>query len=631
MSDLDVPEPYTNRTAGDVYTDMRVGDVLRIDQDGRQLTVRVFKVDGGFNVHLGGTSYHWADAWAAEPGTVAIPRCLALDPQIGDTYQRDQHQEEVYAVDKHWVCTLDLYGATYKHTRKSWADGARTWTSCRDREGGAIDFLRPGGALVAIMSGNVPDARGRKASDFRYLVAKHGGHFEALPPSTFKESGTNVKTVLLTLFCRRFHARRRMRPGGAPFSKGGAAPSRRTTGRRCWGIAHPGSRRAWHSVPRPPATISVSSSASTLPDLGPPWYPPRPPLSSPPIQPTPASAHMPRSSSKSTARASGGPAEAWGPRPRVASFFTGIGGFDLGFMRAGFDVVYQCEVDPYCRDVLKTKWPDLPNAARCEDIKNVASQPVPHADVWCAGFPCQDLSLADPRGRDGLAGERSGLFYEFATHLAAARPQVVLLENVPGLFSSHDGRDFARVLVALAQLGYSVGWRVLNSRHFGVPQWRQRLYIVGHLGGPERVAEVLFEPERGDGHLEAGTKARSTSVSPFMRSAGKTCEGAVVPENSFCLSASTGRHTGSDWSRTYVSYPAAGKVRRMTPTECERLQGFPDGWTIPGRLIESSDRIESKRYFALGNAVTVPVVEWLAERIKRALEQQQSEPRRATG
>lgn len=136
MSDLDVPEPYTNRTADDVRTNMRVGDMLCIDQDGRQLTVRAFKVDGGFNIHLGGTSYHWADAWMAETGTVAVPRCLALDPQIGDTYQRDQHQEEVYAVDKHWVCTLDLYGATYKHTRKSWADGARTWTSCRDREGG---------------------------------------------------------------------------------------------------------------------------------------------------------------------------------------------------------------------------------------------------------------------------------------------------------------------------------------------------------------------------------------------------------------------------------------------------------------------------------------------------------------
>lgn len=308
------------------------------------------------------------------------------------------------------------------------------------------------------------------------------------------------------------------------------------------------------------------------------------------------------------------------PRPRVASFFSGIGGFDLGFERAGFDVVYQCEADSYCRSVLRTRWPGLPATSLSEDIENVEAEDVPPADVWCAGFPCQDLSLADPRGRDGLAGERSGLFFEFARHLGDARPEVVLLENVPGLFSSHKGRDFARILVALAQLGYSVGWRVLNSRHFGVPQWRQRLYVVGHRGGPERVAEVLFEPECGAGHLEAGGKARSAAVSPFMRSAGKTREGAVVPENSFCLSASTGRHTGSDWSRTYVSYPGAGKVRRMTPTECERLQGFPDDWTIPAGVAGLAvERIESKRYFALGNAVSVPVVEWLAGRIARTV------------
>ena len=301
-------------------------------------------------------------------------------------------------------------------------------------------------------------------------------------------------------------------------------------------------------------------------------------------------------------------------RPKVASFFSGIGGFDLGFERAKFDGVYQCEVDPYCRDVLKTRFPTLPDSSRCEDIANVKA--VPYADVWCAGFPCQDLSLADPRGRDGLVGERSGLFFEFAKHLDRVRPQVVLLENVPGLFSSHDGRDFARVLMALAELGYSVGWRVLNSRYFGVPQFRQRVYVVGHRGGPERVAQVLFEPERGAGHLEAHSKARSAALSPFMRSAGKTSNGAVVAVNSFCLSASTGRHTGSDWSRTYVSFPAEGKVRRMTPTECERLQGFPDGWTIPRHLTgDATERIESKRYFALGNAVTVPVVEWLAERI----------------
>jgi DNA (cytosine-5)-methyltransferase 1 len=298
-----------------------------------------------------------------------------------------------------------------------------------------------------------------------------------------------------------------------------------------------------------------------------------------------------------------------------ASFFSGIGGLDLGFAAAGVELRFQCERDPFCLEVLGARFPNLP---RAEDITNVARTEVPTSDVWFAGFPCQDLSLADPRGRDGLAGRRSGLFFRFLELLAPSPPTVVVLENVPGLLNSHEGRDFANVVHSLVELGYGVGWRVLNSRYFGVPQSRQRLFIVGYHRDAHAAAEVLFEPECGQGDHRACAEARSSNVSPFMEGSGDPRRGPVVPRLSYCLSASTGRHTGNDWSRTYVVYPAKGWVRRMTPEECERLQGFPVGWTLPSHLADRP-RIESKRYAALGNAVSVPVAEWLGARIVQTL------------
>lgn len=312
-------------------------------------------------------------------------------------------------------------------------------------------------------------------------------------------------------------------------------------------------------------------------------------------------------------------------RFKVASFFAGIGGIDLGFENAGIETVFQCEIDKYCLNILNHHWP---NTKREADIREVIENDIiPEAQIWSAGFPCQDVSLARARPRDGLRGERTGLFYEFAELLSRHRPRTILLENVPGLLNSHEGRDFAIVLQALADIGYGVGWRVLNSRYFGVPQSRQRVYIVGCYNDPRRAAEILFEPECGTRHLEKGRKPGEKTISPFMecaedpssngRSKRVKEEKPIVPKLAFCLAATSGRHTGTDWSRTYIPYTS--KVRRLTPEECERLQGFPTGWTIPDGLFNSTDDIDSLRYKALGNAVSVPVAEWIGERIIRSL------------
>lgn len=301
-------------------------------------------------------------------------------------------------------------------------------------------------------------------------------------------------------------------------------------------------------------------------------------------------------------------------RIRVASFFAGIGGFDLGFERAGMQTVWQCEKKPFCLDILEKHWP---NVERVADIRKVSTDEIPNAPVWVGGFPCQDVSLARMGPRSGLRGRESGLFYDFADLIGERRPPLVVLENVAALLSSHHGRDFAIVIRTLAEFGYGVAWRVLDSRYFGVPQSRSRVFIVGSLGGPASAGSVLFEPECGDRHSETSGSHGAKSVSPFAVCVGDSQKG-FVKKLAHCLYAESARHTGTDWSRNYVSYPE-GRVRRLTPLETERLQGFPDGWTMPKTAIEDLNTLDSARYHACGNAVSVPVAEWLGARIVEQL------------
>ncbi|MBW4056030.1 MAG: DNA (cytosine-5-)-methyltransferase [Proteobacteria bacterium] len=289
---------------------------------------------------------------------------------------------------------------------------------------------------------------------------------------------------------------------------------------------------------------------------------------------------------------------------RVNSFFTGVGGFDLAFQKNGFSPVFYCENNEFCRSVLKRHWPHLSNA---DDICTLDVNELPIAEVWTAGFPCQDLSLArTPHGRSGLRGSQSGLFFRFLELLSVHRPPVVLLENVVGLLNSHKGADFATLIMSLTELGYAVAWRVLNARYFGAPQSRPRVFICAWYGSPNMAVNALFE----DGPAPVQKNERKG----FVTESKCTKSGISVPQTSFCISATSGRHTGLDWARSYVTYPDS--VRRLTPLECERLQGFPDNWTIPDKEYVTPIRgIETHRYRAIGNAVCIPVVEWVAKRI----------------
>ena len=194
----------------------------------------------------------------------------------------------------------------------------------------------------------------------------------------------------------------------------------------------------------------------------------------------------------------------------VGSLFSGIGGFDLGFERAWFQLTWQCEIDPFCRSVLASHWPDV---ARFDDVRTVAD--LPPVDVLTAGFPCQDVSVAGQRV--GLSGARTGLFFELMRVIRELQPSFVVLENVPGLLTSARGFDFAVVLHQLDQCGYVGAWRVLDSQYFGLAQRRQRVFLVAGLGRLGDIAQtVLFESACGEGDSAAGDEA-GTRVAATLR------------------------------------------------------------------------------------------------------------------
>jgi DNA (cytosine-5)-methyltransferase 1 len=299
---------------------------------------------------------------------------------------------------------------------------------------------------------------------------------------------------------------------------------------------------------------------------------------------------------------------------RFNSFFAGVGGFDLGFEHAGMSPVFHCEINDFCRSVLRRHWPDLPTAT---DIRDVKADNLPEAEVWCGGFPCQDVSVARGwQGRDGLRGKNSGLFYPFLALIKQQYPKVVLLENVTGLLNSHWGQDFKIIISSLTELGYGVAWRIMNARYFGTPQSRPRVFICAWKERVDLAVRTLYEREGGS----PARNDRRSFVTPT------TCKitGASVPLVSYCLAATSGRHTGTDWSRTYVSY--FDKVRRFTPVECEGLQGFPPSWSLPEEDYPlCDDEIDTLRYHAMGNAVNVSVTKWIGDRIAAGLTEEARE------
>ena len=201
----------------------------------------------------------------------------------------------------------------------------------------------------------------------------------------------------------------------------------------------------------------------------------------------------------------------------AVSLFAGVGGFDLAMQRNGIKTVATVEIDKNARGVLQRRFPD---ATHFEDVTKVTGDElraagfIPSRGIITGGFPCQDLSVAGKRA--GLAGKRSGLYWEIIRLVDELEPKYLVLENVPGLLSSNRGRDMGTVIGALEDRGYGIGWRVLDAQYFGVAQRRRRVFIVGCAGDTRGTsAEILALGEGLSGHPASSRKKRqdaSTNV-----------------------------------------------------------------------------------------------------------------------
>jgi DNA (cytosine-5)-methyltransferase 1 len=201
----------------------------------------------------------------------------------------------------------------------------------------------------------------------------------------------------------------------------------------------------------------------------------------------------------------------------AVSLFAGVGGFDLALERQGVKVVASVEIDKKAQDVLRRHFPD---STIFGDITGVTGEQLiqcgfePSNGIITGGFPCQDLSVAGKRA--GLGGARSGLFWEICRLLDETRAQNFIIENVPGLLSSNGGKDMAVVVEALVERGYRIAWRVLDAQHFGVPQRRRRVFIVGCLGNTGRSPEEILAIGQSRARYIEASKSKGKDTAPTV-------------------------------------------------------------------------------------------------------------------
>jgi len=347
--------------------------------------------------------------------------------------------------------------------------------------------------------------------------------------------------------------------------------------------------------------------------------------------------------------------------------FAGIGGFRLALERNGHECIGSCEIDKYARNIYEKNFGNKPQEA---DARKIKPEWLPDFDILCAGFPCQAFSLAGKRL--GFEDTRGTLYHEIIRIAKEKRPKYLLLENVKGLLYHDQNKTLATILGALDEIRYDAEWQVVNSKYF-VPQNRERIFIVGHSreGSRRKIlpvgdfGEQLNEPCKSTqrerqrisakvcGALDAnywkGSGSRTIVKEPKKMAflshphgniknriqdrdetwtlTGNPNDWGILEEEPHLLGWSKSTR---DWgvesriksgeantlntgegcrNQSTASFVLNNhRLRRLTPLECERLQGFPDGWT--------EGESDSQRYKMLGNAVTVPVVQYISSLMK---------------
>ena len=302
---------------------------------------------------------------------------------------------------------------------------------------------------------------------------------------------------------------------------------------------------------------------------------------------------------------------------RYGSVCSGVEAATVAWHPLGWEPQWFSEIEPFPSAVLAHHYPEVPNLGDMTKFKEWTDDPI---DLLVGGTPCQSFSIAGLR--KGLDDPRGNLMLTFVAIAARYRPRWLVWENVPGVLSSNGGRDFGTFLTALGEVGYGFAYRVLDAQYFGVAQRRRRVFVVGHLGDWRRAAAVLFERESLSGHPAPSREAREDVAKTLTRGVGQrydfeseTLPVAFGAQSSASQGDSVSEHATPtlDKSKT-PAVTMAGSVRRLTPRECERLQGFPDDYTlIPYRSKPAAD---TSRYKAMGNSMAVPVMRWIGERIQ---------------
>ena len=340
---------------------------------------------------------------------------------------------------------------------------------------------------------------------------------------------------------------------------------------------------------------------------------------------------------------------------RFFDMFSGIGGFRAGLERAGgFTCIGHSEIDKHAEKAYRAVHNVKENEVYYEDARTIDVRKMPDFDLLSAGFPCQSFSIAGKRR--GFDDARGTLFFEIARLARAKRPPYLLLENVPGLLSQNKGRTFTAILDTLSQLGYHVEWQVLNSKDFGVPQSRKRVYIVGYLdarcagnilpvrGANPETLNLLINGRQGSRVYSADGPSKTLTARPdgagtglyavgcgkngqaldaalMIKEATKSGKKAARPGDSVDLSFSgfntrrgrVGRGIAHTLSTSSTQGVVTGslRIRRLTPRECFRLQGFSEEQIDKLLSIDS----DTQSYKQAGNAVTVNVVHALGLRL----------------
>lgn len=354
----------------------------------------------------------------------------------------------------------------------------------------------------------------------------------------------------------------------------------------------------------------------------------------------------------------------------------GIGGFRLGMETAGHKCIGYCEYDRFARASYEAMY-DTEGEWTADDVTKLKPEGTPYADVWCFGFPCQDISIA---GRQrGLSGRRSGIYYSIIDLIKGKeeddRPTYLLVENVKNLFSINGGFDFAAVLSEMDEAGYDVRWQMLNSKDFGVPQSRERIFFIANLrsrGGREILPVTgedggtlktviggaqgyqVYDPSGGSASLTAGGRGAGAKTGLYVVGSeipggeqdsrffvDQTLNHPKITEQARCLIArynaglttwgmnsgvlearavavpdrletrQQGRRMKEDGEPMFTLtcqdrhgvFLNGGKIRKLTPRECFRLQGFPDVLYERAAAVNS----ETQLYKQAGNAVTATV------------------------